>query len=190
MSSPAASERPSQAVKRGRHGGHFGIFSPTVGALRPKSSKRAKGARGRVNAGQTPESRTRLGSTMGCVAPARVRRAGVARMTCGSVPRGENRATPKHGLRGLLEPVPNSGAGARLVPAKAGAEVDRKALMREIRAFSKTIKLKRKLTLRDLRQAKEWGAPATLRTRGAGRRGPPDNRSGLSALSGSVPGWA
>lgn len=48
-------------------------------------------------------------------------------------------------------------AVAKLVPAKAGAEVDRKALMEEIRAFSKTIKLRRRLTLRDLREAKQWG---------------------------------
>lgn len=48
-------------------------------------------------------------------------------------------------------------AVAKLVPAKAGAEVDRKALMEEIRAFSKTIKLRRRLTLGDLREAKQWG---------------------------------
>jgi prevent-host-death family protein len=48
-------------------------------------------------------------------------------------------------------------AVAKLVPAKAGAEVDRKALMQEMRAFSETIKLKRKFTLRELRAAKEWG---------------------------------
>ncbi len=48
-------------------------------------------------------------------------------------------------------------AVAKLVPAKAGTEVDRKAIMDEIRAFSKTVKLKKKLTLRDLREAKEWG---------------------------------
>lgn len=48
-------------------------------------------------------------------------------------------------------------AVAKLVPAEAGAEVDRKALMEEIRAFSKTIKLRGRLTLRDLREAKQWG---------------------------------
>lgn len=48
-------------------------------------------------------------------------------------------------------------AVAKLVPAKVGAEVDRKAIMDEIRAFSKTVKLKKRLTLRDLREAKEWG---------------------------------
>jgi len=48
-------------------------------------------------------------------------------------------------------------AVARLVPAKAGVEVDRKAIMGEIRAFSKTIKLKKKLTRRELREAREWG---------------------------------
>ncbi len=42
---------------------------------------------------------------------------------------------------------------AKLVPAKAGQEVDRKAIMDEIRAFSKTIKLKKKLTMRGLREA-------------------------------------
>jgi len=46
---------------------------------------------------------------------------------------------------------------AKLVPAKAGVEVDRKAVMDEIRAFSKTVKLKKKLTLRELREAIEWG---------------------------------
>ncbi|HLC09334.1 MAG: hypothetical protein A3F74_10155 [Betaproteobacteria bacterium RIFCSPLOWO2_12_FULL_62_58] len=46
---------------------------------------------------------------------------------------------------------------AKLVPAKAGVEVDRKAVMDEIRAFSKTIKLKKKLSPRELREAIEWG---------------------------------
>jgi prevent-host-death family protein len=46
---------------------------------------------------------------------------------------------------------------AKLVPAKAGVEVDRKALMDEIRAFSKTIKLRKKLSRRELREAIEWG---------------------------------
>jgi len=46
---------------------------------------------------------------------------------------------------------------AKLVPVQAGQEVDRKAIMDEIRAFSKTIKLKRKLTMRELREAIEWG---------------------------------
>jgi len=48
-------------------------------------------------------------------------------------------------------------AVARLVPAKAGVEVDRKTIMAELRAFSKTIKLKKKLTQRELREAREWG---------------------------------
>ena len=48
-------------------------------------------------------------------------------------------------------------AVAKLVPAKVGAEVDRKAVMDEIRAFAKTIRLKRKLTQRELRQMREWG---------------------------------
>ena len=46
---------------------------------------------------------------------------------------------------------------AKLVPAKAGVEVDNSAAMEELRRFSKTIKLKRKLTQRELREAKEWG---------------------------------
>jgi prevent-host-death family protein len=46
---------------------------------------------------------------------------------------------------------------AKLVPAKAGVEVDRKAIMDEIRAFSKTVKLRKKLSLRGLREAIEWG---------------------------------
>jgi prevent-host-death family protein len=46
---------------------------------------------------------------------------------------------------------------AKLVPAQVGQGVDRKAIMDEIRAFSKTIKLKRKLTMRELREAIEWG---------------------------------
>jgi prevent-host-death family protein len=48
-------------------------------------------------------------------------------------------------------------AVARLVPAEAGVEVDRKAIMEGIRAFSRTIKLQKKLTQRELREAREWG---------------------------------
>ena len=48
-------------------------------------------------------------------------------------------------------------AVARLVPVQAGQEDDRKAIMDEIRAFSKTIKLKRRLTQRELREMREWG---------------------------------
>ncbi len=46
---------------------------------------------------------------------------------------------------------------AKLVPAKAGVEVDNSAAMEELRRFSKTIKLKRKLTQRELREMREWG---------------------------------
>lgn len=46
---------------------------------------------------------------------------------------------------------------AKLVPAQAGQEVDRKKVMDELRAFSKTIKLKRRLTQRELREMREWG---------------------------------
>jgi len=46
---------------------------------------------------------------------------------------------------------------AKLVPAKAVPEVDRSAVVDEIIAFRKTIKLKKKLTLRELRAAIEWG---------------------------------
>ncbi|MBM3359250.1 MAG: type II toxin-antitoxin system prevent-host-death family antitoxin [Betaproteobacteria bacterium] len=48
-------------------------------------------------------------------------------------------------------------AVAKLVPVRAGREVDRKGIMDEIRAFSRTVKLKRKLTMRELREAIEWG---------------------------------
>lgn len=48
-------------------------------------------------------------------------------------------------------------AVAKLVPVKAGHEVDRKAVMDEIRAFARTIKLRRKLTQRELRAMREWG---------------------------------
>lgn len=46
---------------------------------------------------------------------------------------------------------------AKIVPAKATPEVDRSAVVDDIIAFSKTIKLKKKLTLRELRAAIEWG---------------------------------
>lgn len=47
---------------------------------------------------------------------------------------------------------------AKLVPTRRqGDGVDRAALMKEIRQFSKTIKLKKKFTLSDLRKAIEWG---------------------------------
>jgi prevent-host-death family protein len=46
---------------------------------------------------------------------------------------------------------------AKLVPARPRREADRKAIMDEILAFSKTVKLKKRLTLRELRDAIEWG---------------------------------
>ncbi len=46
-------------------------------------------------------------------------------------------------------------AVARLVPVHVGQEVDRKAVMDEIRAFSKTIRLKRRLTQRELREMRK-----------------------------------
>ncbi|MBI2294572.1 MAG: type II toxin-antitoxin system prevent-host-death family antitoxin [Betaproteobacteria bacterium] len=46
---------------------------------------------------------------------------------------------------------------AKLVPVKRDVEVDRKAIMDEIRAFAKTVKLRKRFTLRDLRAAREWG---------------------------------
>ncbi|OGA68877.1 MAG: hypothetical protein A3G83_14215 [Betaproteobacteria bacterium RIFCSPLOWO2_12_FULL_68_20] len=46
---------------------------------------------------------------------------------------------------------------AKLVPARLRGTADRKAIMDEIRAFSRSIKLKRKLTVRELRAAIEWG---------------------------------
>lgn len=48
-------------------------------------------------------------------------------------------------------------AVAKLVPVQAGQEADRKMIMDELRAFSKTIKLKRRLTQRELREMREWG---------------------------------
>jgi prevent-host-death family protein len=46
---------------------------------------------------------------------------------------------------------------AKLVPARPRREADRKAIMDEILAFSKTVKLKKRLTLRELRDAIERG---------------------------------
>jgi prevent-host-death family protein len=46
---------------------------------------------------------------------------------------------------------------AKIVPARTRPQADRKAIMEEIRAFSKTVKLKKKLTMRELREAIEWG---------------------------------
>jgi prevent-host-death family protein len=46
---------------------------------------------------------------------------------------------------------------AKIVPARTKPQVNRKAIMEEIRAFSKTVKLKKKLTMRELRRAIEWG---------------------------------
>jgi prevent-host-death family protein len=46
---------------------------------------------------------------------------------------------------------------AKLVPAKAGKPVDRAALFKEISALRRSIKLKKPLSLRDIREAIEWG---------------------------------
>jgi len=46
---------------------------------------------------------------------------------------------------------------AKLVPAKAGKAVDRAALFKEISALRRSIKLKKPLSLRDIREAIEWG---------------------------------
>ena len=48
-------------------------------------------------------------------------------------------------------------AVAKLVRARAGKRIDRSALMREILAFSKTIKLRKKISLRLLRRYAEEG---------------------------------
>lgn len=45
----------------------------------------------------------------------------------------------------------------KIVPAKGGAEVDNSAAVDDLIRFSKTIKLKRKLTQRELRSMREWG---------------------------------
>ena len=46
---------------------------------------------------------------------------------------------------------------AKLVPAKAGKVIDRAALFREIKALRRTIRLKKPLSLREIREAIEWG---------------------------------
>jgi len=46
---------------------------------------------------------------------------------------------------------------AKLVPAKAGKPVDRAALFKEISALRRSIKLKKPLSLRDIREAIEGG---------------------------------
>lgn len=46
---------------------------------------------------------------------------------------------------------------AKIVPVRTVPEVDRSAVVDEIIAFSRTIKLKKKLTARELRAAIEWG---------------------------------
>ena len=45
---------------------------------------------------------------------------------------------------------------AKLVPAK-GAEVDNSAAVDDLIRFSKTIRLKHRLTQRELRKMREWG---------------------------------
>ena len=48
-------------------------------------------------------------------------------------------------------------AVAKLVRAKPEKKSERAAVFKELEAFSKTVKLKKKLTLRDIREAIEWG---------------------------------
>ena len=62
------------------------------------------------------------------------------------VNRGKEVAITKHGK-----------VVAKLVRAKPEKKSNRAAVMDEILAFSKTVKLKKKLTLRDIREAIEWG---------------------------------
>ncbi|OGA42438.1 MAG: hypothetical protein A3G24_24585 [Betaproteobacteria bacterium RIFCSPLOWO2_12_FULL_62_13] len=47
---------------------------------------------------------------------------------------------------------------AKLVPAKAGAEVDRRAVMRELREFAKTVKLPRRLSVREIKRLAREGS--------------------------------
>ena len=48
-------------------------------------------------------------------------------------------------------------AVAKLVRAKPEKKSNRAAAFKELEAFSKTVKLGKKLTLRDIRDAIEWG---------------------------------
>ena len=48
-------------------------------------------------------------------------------------------------------------AVAKLVPAKTEKPIDRAALFKEIRAQRRKIKLKKPLSLREIREAIEWG---------------------------------
>ena len=48
-------------------------------------------------------------------------------------------------------------AVAKLVPAKAEKPIDRAALFKEIKAQRHSIKLKKPLSLREIREAIEWG---------------------------------
>ena len=47
---------------------------------------------------------------------------------------------------------------AKLVPAKAGAEVDRRAVMRELREFAETVKLPRRLSVREIKRLAREGS--------------------------------
>lgn len=52
----------------------------------------------------------------------------------------------------------NHKAVARLVPARTGkAEVDNSDAVDDLIRFSKTVKLKRRLTQREMRELREWG---------------------------------
>lgn len=46
---------------------------------------------------------------------------------------------------------------AKIVPAQAEQAIDRAALFREIKALRRTIRLKKPLSLREIREAIEWG---------------------------------
>ena len=52
----------------------------------------------------------------------------------------------------------NKKAVAKLVPAKAGAEVDRRTVMRELREFAKTVKLPRRFSVREIKRLAREGA--------------------------------
>jgi prevent-host-death family protein len=62
------------------------------------------------------------------------------------VGRGKEITITKHGK-----------AVAKLVRAKPEKKSNRAAAFKELEAFSKTVKLGKKLTLRDIRDAIEWG---------------------------------
>ena len=48
-------------------------------------------------------------------------------------------------------------AVVKIVPARAEKSIDRTALFKEIRALRRAIRLKKPLSLREIREAIEWG---------------------------------